>query len=122
VAAFYTLHSMTEWTLFARLMTDRDSWVHDSAHASRYKLWINNGGEKMLTYIEYCSHCRGFRTMTRSVGILRGSDPNSEDGDVLLMHFHCATCQSYVCSSPLKDEENLPRIENQSPVGYAYVD
>jgi hypothetical protein len=58
--------------------------------------------------LEYCPNCASMRKMVQSLGMLEGNSPGEE---ILIYHYHCASCNSYVRSTTLDYREINLHIE-----------
>jgi hypothetical protein len=54
--------------------------------------------------IEFCPNCSSLRKLDLSLGMMTINTPDGKE-DVLLFHYHCASCNAYVRSTTLDHKE-----------------
>ncbi len=54
--------------------------------------------------IDFCPSCKSKRELDLSLGLVTFNNPEGTD-DILLYHYHCASCNAYVRSTTLNHEE-----------------
>jgi len=60
--------------------------------------------------IEFCPHCDCGRELDVSLGIAAVNTPDGIE-EVLLYHYYCASCNSYLRSTTLDDQEYISSNE-----------
>lgn len=56
--------------------------------------------------IEFCPNCNGKREMDLTLGLMTHNNLEGDE-DILLYHYHCASCNSYVRSTTKNHEEYI---------------
>jgi hypothetical protein len=56
--------------------------------------------------IEYCPNCSCKRELDLSLGLVAANEPDCSEG-ILLYHYHCAACNTYIRSTTLDYEEYI---------------
>ena len=54
---------------------------------------------------EFCPKCQGSRDMILSLGLGKLSSSANPDEQVLLVHFHCKSCLTYIKTIPMSNLE-----------------
>jgi hypothetical protein len=52
---------------------------------------------------EYCPKCDGIRSASVSVSLLRVPGRRGKSEEILMLNYHCETCQSFICQAPYED-------------------
>ena len=60
--------------------------------------------------IEYCANCNGKRELDLSLGLVACNNLEGTE-DILLYHYHCASCNSYVRSTTMSHDEYISSDE-----------
>ena len=60
----------------------------------------------MHSLIEFCPHCDCRRELDVSLGLAAVNSPNGIE-EVLLYHYYCASCNTYVRSTTLDNQEYI---------------
>jgi hypothetical protein len=56
----------------------------------------------MYKPLEYCPNCASVKELDQSLGMMACNNPGEE---ILIYHYHCASCNSYVHSTTLDYQE-----------------
>ncbi len=60
--------------------------------------------------IEFCPNCNGKREIDLSLGMVTYNNLEGTE-DILLYHYHCASCNSYVRSTTINYDEYISSDE-----------
>ena len=60
----------------------------------------------MNKLIEFCPNCNGGREFDLSLGLITFNNPE-ENEDILLYHYHCASCNTYLRTTTVDYEEYI---------------
>ena len=69
----------------------------------------------MSVQYKFCPTCQGFRNTSVSIGLRKLLLPDETEHEELMFHFHCASCNTYICSEVATQEE-LAQDENGMPL------
>ncbi len=61
----------------------------------------------MTEHMEFCPKCNGTQKMAVSLGLMPIETDMGPDV-VLLYHLHCTSCNTYVRSIPIEQEDSIP--------------
>ena len=56
--------------------------------------------------IGFCPHCKGGRELDLSLGLITSNRPEKSE-DILLFHYHCAACNTYVRTTTIDNKEHF---------------
>jgi hypothetical protein len=65
----------------------------------------------MSLQYKFCPRCQGIRDTSVSIGLRKFLLPDGTEHEELMFHFHCASCNTYICSAVATQEE-LAQDEN----------
>ena len=64
---------------------------------------------------KFCPTCQGIRNTSMSIGLRKLILSDGTEGEELMFYFHCASCNTYICSEVATQEE-LAQDANGMPL------
>lgn len=61
----------------------------------------------MLRRYEYCTQCKGLRTVSTSISLRNVLRPGGTEEKVIFYNYHCDACLSFLLSVPLEEKDCL---------------
>jgi hypothetical protein len=70
----------------------------------------------------FCPKCEGMRKTSKSIGLRKLILQDGLKSEELVLHFHCASCNTYICSVQVAGEElfspdKIPKIGHNPTAG-----
>jgi hypothetical protein len=64
----------------------------------------------MVSQLEFCPKCQGSCSTSLSIGLKRTIHQDGSEGQDILFHLHCRSCNTYIRSYPMATEGEEPEM------------